>query len=55
MLLTKVVALEMFINPNFNIKNLRPQLRPLTGRGLKNQFFRPPPARGRSCGLRFLY
>ena len=29
MLLTKVVALETFINPNFNIKNLRPQLRPL--------------------------
>ena len=24
MLLTKVVALETFINPNFNIKNLRP-------------------------------
>ena len=24
MLLTKVVALDTFINPNFNIKNLRP-------------------------------
>ena len=24
MLLSKVVALETFINPNFNIKNLRP-------------------------------
>ena len=30
MLLTKVVALDTFTNTNFNIKNLRPQLRPLS-------------------------